>query len=150
MVIILRTFYVFKLKKNYTNIAASKPNNIYIMLKSIYSYKKKDIIVAFNLFDELCSPINIEFLNKYIYDKLKNNDSYTKFKNVHMFHDYFTDEESKMSVLKSHIKIKSTKENNIFINNISYLTNLFVCDFIFNKYNYFDNNKYNFLKLKNK
>lgn len=117
------------------------PENIYIMLKSIYNYNRKDVIVAFDLFNELCIPINEEFFNKYFYDRLKEYDEYTKFKNVHMYHNYFTNEESKMNINKSHIRIKSTLENNIFLTNIKDLTDLFVCDFI--------NDNYDYLKSKN-
>ncbi len=129
MVIILKTFYIFKLNKEYYSIAKKDSLNVYIALKSIYSYKNKDILVPFNLFNEICSPINKDFFNKYIYDKLKILDEYTKFKNIHMYHNYFTNEESKVIINNSHIKIKSNNENNIFIKSISDISNLFICDF---------------------
>lgn len=123
----MRTFYVFKLNKNYISIAKNNPYNIFILLNSIYTYKKSDIIVAFDLFNEICIPINREFFDKYFYDKLKKKEEYTKFKHIHMYHDYFTGEESKMTVNVSHIKIKSNKEENIFISNL--IDGLFICDF---------------------
>ena len=141
MVIILRTFYVFKLNKNYVSIANKIPKNIYMLLKSIYDYKESDILVAFDLFNDICIPINKDFINKYVYDKLKKEEEYTKFKDIHMYHNYFTNEESKMNVLNSHLKIKSNEYNNIFMNNIKDLTNLFVCDFIYEKYELFKTNK---------
>ena len=147
----MRTFYLFKLSKDYTLIANKKPENIYILLKSIYSYKKRDVLVAFDLFNEICIPINIDYINKMIYYKLKEDEDYTKFQNIHMYHNYFTNEESKMNVLKSHIRIKSNMINNVFIKNIKELTDLFVCDFIYDKYNFFNNsNKYEILRNRNK
>ena len=141
----MRTFYLFKLQENYKKIVRSNPNNIYLLLKSIYTYDKKDINVAFDLFDELCLPINIDYLNKCMYDRLKKDEYYTKFKNIHMYNNYFTNEVSKMNISFSHIKIKSNKDNNIFIDNIRELTNLFVCDFMFDNYEYLNNNK---IKIK--
>lgn len=141
-VIILRTFYIFNLNKNYIGLATSEPNKIYIILKSIYSYNDKNIAIPFNLFKEVCNSINVEFFNKYFYDKLVNDEDYTVFKNIHMYHNYFTNEESKMNIFKSHIKIKSNKEDNIFLLNIKDITNLFVCDFINEYYNYFSSNSY--------
>ena len=147
----MRTFYIFKLNKDYTLVANKKPENIYILLKSIYSYNKKDILVAFDLFNEICLAINIEFINKYIYDKLKKEEEYTKFKNIHMYNNFFTNETSKMSVLKSHIRIKSNKSDNIFIKNIKDITDLFVCDFIYDKCVFFNNtSNYDQLRQKNK
>lgn len=137
----MRTFYIFKINKQFVRVANDTPKNMYILLNTIYKYNKKDIITAFNLFNELCIPINIEFFNKYIYDKLINDDDYTRFINTHMYHNYFNNEESKMIINKSHIKIKSNKMDNIFLNNLKDITDLFVCDFINEYYNYFKNSK---------
>lgn len=137
----MKTFYVFKIKNNYISIALSNSTNLYLLLKSIYQYKNKDILVAFNLFNELCLPINIDFFNKYIYDRLKDDDLYTKFKNTHLYHDYFSGEESKMIIYKSHIRIKSNKDNNVFLCNLKDLTELFVCDFMNEYYRYYNGNK---------
>ncbi len=137
----MKTFYVFKIKNNYISIALNNSTNLYLLLKSIYQYKNKDILVAFNLFNELCLPINIDFFNKYIYDRLKDDDLYTKFKNTHLYHDYFSGEESKMIIYKSHIRIKSNKDNNVFLCNLKDLTELFVCDFMNEYYRYYNGNK---------
>lgn len=137
----MKTFYVFKIKNNYISIALNNSTNLYLLLKSIYQYKNKDILVAFNLFNELCLPINIDFFNKYIYDRLKDDDLYTKFKNTHLYHDYFSGEESKMIIYKSHIRIKSNKDNNVFLCNLKDLTELFVCDFMNEYYRCYNGNK---------
>lgn len=137
----MKTFYVFKLSEYYINIAKKTPNNIFILLNSIYRHKRKDIIVAFDLFDEICLPINMDFFNDYIYKKLNNHEEYTKFKNIHLYHNYFTNEESKMEIFKSHIKIKSNMNDNIFIYNLNDLGNLFISDFDNNYYEYFLNRK---------
>lgn len=133
----MKTFYVFKLNKNYSVVAKNHPENIYILLNSIYTYKNGDVIVAFDLFNEICIPINKEFFNMYFYNKLKHNDEYTKFKNIHMYNNYLTGEVSKMEVNISHIKIKSNIDENIFILNL--LENLFICNFKNSKYKYFTN-----------
>lgn len=137
MVIILKTFYIFKLNKNYNLVANKNSENIYILLNSIYTYKKGDIIVAFDLFNEVCIPINKDFYNTYYFNKLKNDEEYTKFKNIHMYNNYLTGEVSKMIVGNSHIKIKSNEDNNIFIINL--IDNLFLCDFKNGYYKYFNN-----------
>ena len=135
----MRTFYVFKLNKNYITPAKKEPYNIYLLLNSIYSYKRTDITIPFNLFKEVCIPINKDFFDKYFYDKLNNDEGYTKFKSIHMYHNYFTGEESKMAVNISHIKIKSNIEENIFITNL--IDGLFICDFK-NSICYFCNKSY--------
>ena len=137
--IILKTFYLFKINTDYINLARKTPDNIFILLNSIYKHDKKELNIAFDLFDEICLPINNDFFNDYIYKKLNTYDEYTKFKNVHMYNNYFTDEISKMVVNKSHIRIKSNTNENIFIINLKALGNLFLCDFDNNYYDYFLN-----------
>ena len=133
---------MFKINRNYATLGLTKPENLYIMLKSIYSYNKKDILIALDLFNEICLSINSDFFNKYIYSNLKNDEFYTMFKNTHMYHNYFTGEESKMSVNKSNIRIKSNVNDNIFLINLENLTHLFVCDFINDYYRFFSNKSY--------
>ena len=110
----MKTFYIFKLNKNYIDIAKKTPNNIFILLSSINNHDKENIIEAFDLFNEICLPINVEFFDDFIFKKLNNYDSYTKFKSVHMYIDYLIDEISKMNINYSHIKIKSNK-NDMFL-----------------------------------
>ena len=136
MVIILKTFYIFNLNKSTHILAKKNSYNIYLLLSTIYNQNKINIISAYNLFNEICNPINKEFYNVYLYDKLKDNEYYTKYRNVHMYNDYMSDEISKLVVMNTHIKIKSNKEDNIFITTIYDLDNLFICDFKNDYYNY--------------
>jgi len=145
-VIILKTFYIFKINKNYISLSKTAPDNMYLLFKSINSHKKDDIIVAYDLLKEISLPINKEFFNEFIYMKLRNNDSYTKYRNVHMYNDYLNNEVSKMNVNRSHIKIKSNKSDNIFINNLSNIDNLFLCDFNNDYYKYLINKEKTILK----
>ena len=137
--IILKTFYIFNLNKSTHILAKKNSYNIYLLLSTIYNQNKINIISAYNLFNEICNPINKEFYNVYLYDKLKDNEYYTKYRNVHMYNDYMSDEISKLVVMNSHIKIKSNKEDNIFITTIYDLDNLFICDFKNDYFNYLIN-----------
>lgn len=135
--IILKTFYLFKLNKTYNTIVKTKPFNIYCLLNSIYSYKSGDINIAFDLFKEVCAPINKEFFNEYYFNKLKSLEEYTKFQNIHMYNNYLSGEVSKMTVNNSHLLIKSNINDNIFISNIT--DNLFICNFNDSEYKYLTN-----------
>ena len=139
MVIILKTFYIFNLNKSTHIIAKKNPYHIYLLLLTIYNQNKINIISAYNLFDEICNPINKEFYNIYLFDKLKDDEYYTKYRNIHMYNDYMNDEVSKLTIMKTHIKIKSNKEDNIFITTIYDLDNLFICDFKNDYFNYLIN-----------
>ena len=131
----MKTFYIFKLNRNYHKVAKNNPFNIYALLNSIYTYKQRDIKIPFNLFKEICLTINREFFNEYYYNNLKDLEEYTKFQNIHMYNNYLTGEISKMTVNISHIIIKSNTTENIVSLNIP--DSLFVCNFKEQKYNYF-------------
>lgn len=142
----MKTFYIFKINKNYLSLVKTVPENMYMLFKSINNHKKEDIVVAYDLFREISLPINRDFFNEYIYMKLRYNESYTKYRNVHMYNDYLNDEISKMSINNSHIKIKSNKEDNIFVSNLMNVDNLFMCDFNSDYYKYLTNKEKTILK----
>ena len=115
----MKTFYIFKIKKDFINTAKKDPLSIYIILKSILNHNKLDIESAFNTFDSICISINKTFFNSYIFDILSNADEYSKFKNVHMYYD---------------AKIKSNIKENTFLKIIKNISNLFIVNFDENEY----------------
>ena len=98
-------------------------------------------MVAYDLFNDISLPINSDFINLYLFNRLKEDDSYSKFKSVHMYNNYYTNEVSKLSVFNSYIKLKSNFYDNTFINNLKEITNLFVCDFMYDKYKFLNHKK---------
>ncbi|MBQ3021373.1 MAG: sporulation inhibitor of replication protein SirA [Bacilli bacterium] len=136
----MKTFFIFKLNKEYSSIAIKTPYNIYLLLFSIYKQNKKNLYKAYNLFDEICLSINRDFFNYYIYNTLNILEGYTKYRYIHMYNDYFTGEVSKITINNSHIKLKSNKDENVFIEKIKDIKDLFICDF--------DNNYYIFTSKK--
>lgn len=133
----MKTFYLFKLNRNYHKVAKTKPFNIYCLLNSIYTYRSRNIKIPYNLFKEICLPINKDFFNDYYYNSFSVLEEYTKFKNIHMYNNYLTGEVSKLVVNNSHLKIKSNIDENIFILNIT--DNMFICNFKDSQYKYLKN-----------
>lgn len=130
----MKTFYIFKIKKDFINTAKKDPLSIYIILKSILNHNKLDIESAFNTFDSICISINKAFFNSYIFDILSNADEYSKFKNVHMYYDYLSGESSKITINKCYAKIKSNIKENTFLKIIKNISNLFIVNFDENEY----------------
>ena len=124
----MKTFYIFKIKKDFINTAKKDPLSIYIILKSILNHNKLDIESAFNTFDSICISINKTFFNSYIFDILSNADEYSKFKNVHMYYDYLSGESSKITINKCYAKIKNI--SNLFIVNFDENEYLFTGSYI--------------------
>ena len=72
---------------------------------------------------------NRNFLNGLLYSKLHNTDGYTIYNNVHQYHNYYTDEESKLTIFNSFMVLKCNTYNSAFFKELVKIPNLFVIDF---------------------
>ena len=64
-----------------------------------------------------------------IFNLKLSNSGYTLFKNRHKYINYFTKEESELIVKYNYMLLISNKENNIFLDEIKKISDLFICDF---------------------
>ncbi len=126
----MRTFYIFKINDAFKTITLDKPYNLYLALDSIHSMGSDEISLAMKLFEEMCDKNDVSSLNLSIFNLLRDSDAYTKFNNNHIINNYFTDESSKLTVYKTYLKLKSSKNNPTFFSTLRYIPNLFVVDFV--------------------
>ena len=129
LVITLRTFYIFKINKEFKIITKDKPYNLFLALDNIHRMDTKDVKLAYRLFDEICDIGKCKWLNDSIFNEFKDNDAYTKFNNNHLIYDYYTRENSKLIIKTSYLKLKSTSNNPAFFHVLKGYPNLFVIDF---------------------
>lgn len=125
----MRTFYLFKIKKNYTILTKDNPYNLYKAIESIYNLKQEEINTGYDFFNQIRDTFNKENLDNNIFEYYKNRYSYTKVNNTHIINDYYSDEKSKLIVNPSYLLIKSTKDLPTFLKAIRRKDNIFVCDF---------------------
>lgn len=126
----VRMYYLFKIKPEMYKENANAPENIYKILESIYMMSNDDIVLGYKMFDKLCITIDKHNINKLIKDLNLSNDNYRNINSTHMINDYMRNENTKMIINNSHIKIKSDAEYPCFFNNLKSIPNIFVCDFI--------------------
>lgn len=125
----MRTFYLFKIKNNYTTLTKDNPYNLYKAIENIYHLKKEQLDTGYNFFNQIRDTFNKEYLDNNIFEYYKNRYTYSKVKDTHMIYDYYSDEKSKLIINKSYIFIKSTKQIPSFLKAIAKKDNIFVCDF---------------------
>lgn len=125
----MRTFYVFKINKEFKVITKDEPYNLYLALNNIYTMDKSNVNLAYRLFDEICDISDTRKLDLQVFNKLKDNDYYIKFNNNHLINNYYTDENSKLTINKSFLKIKSSANYPTFFSILKSVPNLFVIDF---------------------
>lgn len=125
----MRTFYLFKIKSNYSTITKNNPYNLYKAIEDIYYLKQEQLLTGYNFFNQIRDTFNKEYLDNNIFEYYKNKYTYTKVNNTHMINDYYSDEKSKLIINKNYLMIKTTLEYSSFLKAITKKQNIFVCDF---------------------
>ena len=127
-VMIMRTFYIFKINKEFSLLLKENPYTLYKTLENIYLLDKESISIGKDLLEQVASLINIDAINKMIYEKNKDNDFYMKIGSNHRIYNKYRDEETIITVKNTHIYLTT----NVLPKNIHLFLpskDLFVCDF---------------------
>lgn len=130
----MRTFYIFKINKEYSKLSYDIPYNLFSAFLNIKLGTLSNINYLYNEYFSFIDPFNKSYLSKSIYNRLSNVDGYSVFGNTHTFNNYYTDESSKLIIYNSYMTIKTNKFISSFFKELSYLPNLFVIDFDNNDY----------------
>ena len=131
MVIILRTFYIFKIKKDFYNLYLNNSFSLYNVLKQLYYIKRRDIKYGFSMFNQLTDKIDKDALDRQIFIKYHKELYYSKNDNDHIINNLYKDEVSILTIKKAYILINANKNYSSFFNVIDKIgSNYFICDFI--------------------
>ena len=95
---------------------------------------ESNLNLAIKLFDEICEKPNPKDLNISLFNELRSSDYYTKFNNNHLINNYYTEENSKLIVKKTFMKVKTSMNNPTFFSVLKKIPNLFVVDFVSKDY----------------
>jgi len=125
----MRTFYIFKINKEMAILTKDMPYNMFKSLEKIYKLDKKDFGIGLKLFEQLAIPIDQKKINNKIYNAYKDNDHYTKYRNIHQINNRYKPEESKLTVNNVYLVLKSNIVKPLFFKTLNIDNNLFVCDF---------------------
>lgn len=137
----MRLYYIFSIKDDIFKITKNEPDKLYGILDSIYKMNKKDVNMAYKLFEKTCNFINKKNISLLLKNLNCDNQSYTCFRDSHLINDFYKNETTKLTVNHSYIFIKSNVIYPKFFNDIRNVKNVFVCDFV--------NEDYFFLKKIN-
>ena len=124
----MRTFYIFKINKELSNILLESPYVLYKSLEGIYLLDKESINIGKDMLEEITLRIDIDKYNKLLYEKNKDNDFYMKIGNNHRIYNKYRAEETNITVKGTHILLTTNvlpKNLNLFLPT----NDLFVCDF---------------------
>lgn len=125
----MRTFYVFKITDEFANLTKDCPFNLYKSMEQIYFLNKKDFDLAYRMFETIAVAFSKKEINHIIFSDYRHNEFYTKFNNTHMLNNYYSDEQTELTVRNAHLVIKSNSNTPAFLNDLRKEKNLFICDF---------------------
>ncbi len=125
----MRTFYIFKINNEYYKLTKNMPENLYNTYLNIKISTRNNIDLLYNEFFSFTESINKNVLSNLIYNKMKDYDGYSIYKNIHSFNNYYTDEVSKLMIFNSFMILKSNIPNPTFFTILSAIPNLFIIDF---------------------
>ena len=125
----MRTFYIFKIKKELTILTKETPYNLYRTIENLYYQDNDTMGVSFKIYNDLFDLFDKDYLNKRIDNLFKSNRYYSSEGDIHKITNKYRPENSTLKVYKSHILLKSDVINPTLLVNFLMTDNLFVCDF---------------------
>ena len=133
--IILRTFYIFRVKKEFVDLYRNNPSSLYNILRHLYFMKRHDYKYGFDLFNQICKRIDKDLLDRELYIKYHKALTYSKNGNDHVINNLYKDEVSILNIKRSYILINTNKNYTSFFNIIGIFgEEYFVCDFNYQDY----------------
>lgn len=125
----MRTFYLFKINDNYSNLTKNIPYNLYNTYLSIKLSNKNNLNYLYNQYKSITDKLIVPDINKILYYKMRDMDGYSLYRNIHMYNNYYSDEVSKLIIYNSYFVLKSNKSNSTFFTILFNIPNIFVIDF---------------------
>ena len=125
----MRTFYIFKIKKELTILTKETPYNHFRTIENLYYQDNDTMGVSFKIYNDLFDLFDKDYLNKRIDNLFKSNRYYSSEGDIHKITNKYRPENSTLKVYKSHILLKSDVINPTLLVNFLMTDNLFVCDF---------------------
>ena len=131
----MRTFYIFKMKKEFVSLYQNSPGSLYNVLKHLYYMKRHEMSYGFNLFQQLTEKIDKNKLDREIYIKYHDEMVYSKNHDEHYINNLYKDEISILIIKSTYILINANRNYSSFFTILESLGDeYFVCDFVSQDY----------------
>lgn len=125
----MRTFYIFKIKKEMAILTKDTPYNLFKTIENLYYYDPVNTSISFKIYQDLFDTFNKDYLNKKIDNIFKSNRYYSSEEDIHKIINKYRPENSILKVARSHMLLKSDNIRPTLLINYLDSDNLFVCDF---------------------
>ena len=126
----MKVYYIFKIKNEFVSLYKDTPSVLYNILKNIYYMDKDSVEYGYNLFNQLIQTIDKIQLDRDIYIYMHQDIPYIKKKDIHIIHNLYKNEISKLRINNFYMKLELEQDFSSFYPYLeSKEKNLFVCNF---------------------
>lgn len=125
----MRTFYIFKIKREMAILTHETPYSLYRTIENLYYLDNVNLGLSFKLYDQIFESFDRDYIDGLIYRQFKNNNYYKRENNRHVICNKYRPENSYLYVYRSHLLLKSDAIRPTLLTNYTMSDNLFVCDF---------------------
>ena len=130
----MRHFYIFNINRELVKLTKINPSTLFNTFNDLSNLKSGDLINAINIYDSITKPINKNSISKDIFEYYISDNNYSKYMYTHIYNNYFDNENSKLTINNTYLKLDTTSINSIFFKYLKNFKYLFVCDFENNDY----------------
>lgn len=133
----MRKYYLFIIKKDFSNVYKNNANTLYITLDNIYKLKNKNLIYGISVYNQLCQVFDVDIIDNYLSNKSRK--YIKKYHNKFFINDVYAGQKTCIQVNHSCIVIKTNSNMPYALQIFSWYSNdIFVCDFVNNDYFWLD------------
>ena len=125
----MRTFYIFKIKTEYSKLTKDLPDNLYYTFLKMRLSQHYNLAYVTNQYQSIIANLNRDDLSHQLSQQLNDSDGYMIYRYTHMYNNYYSDEVSKLTIYRSFLILKSNKPNSTFFTLLYQIPHLFVIDF---------------------
>ena len=126
---IMRTFYIFRIKKEMSIITHDSPYNLFKTIEDLYYLDNINLGLSYRLYESIFDSFDIEEVESRVKNTFYDNNYYFKENNKHVIYNKYKPENSSLLINRTHLLLKSDVIKPTLLVNYTKEDNIFVCDF---------------------
>ena len=125
----MRHFYIFNISNEFMELTKNNPYQLFKTFEELYHIPQNEKIYGINIYDNMTTLLHKENINNDLYNDYYDSYFYSKFKNIHLYNDYFNKENTKLTIKNSYMLLDTTAIKPKFFEYLHKYNSLFACDF---------------------
>lgn len=125
----MRIFHIFNINKDIAILTKNDGYPLYHTLYKIKNLKSDELSLGVNLYEQVASPIDLDYLDNRIYNFYRESCFYSRYRSNHSYINKYRSEKSFLTIKHSYMKLESNLAYPDFFKYLKMNPYLFACDF---------------------